>query len=51
MFFNNTTGVIDVGVAPVGSTTVDNATLEAQTTAGEVGLIRFSNFDSLTAGS
>ena len=51
IFFNNTTGVINVGTAPVGSSTIDGARLEVTTAAGAVGLVWIPNVITVTAGA
>lgn len=48
--YNNTTGVVNVGTAGAGETQLDGATLETETAAGALGVVRLMNTNT-TAGS
>lgn len=50
VIFDDVTGVIDAGVAGVGSTTIDNAEWMETVLAGGFGKIRIDSVSSLTAG-
>lgn len=50
VFYDDTTGIIDVGTAGAGETQLDGAQLDTITVAGELGVVRLDGLNT-TAGS